>query len=882
MKVTADQADRLHASQYQQTTLLDETTGAYVITTVHGRFQHIDIVVPKREITPSVIPIVEDDEEERELHALFIGIYSGFTYSYNITFDQTDGPPPLPFEFRDRLHDFNPTIPCREAFPQDFDPDLTYQPVTRLVMESDTNIRNYQGDSAYREGYRPSSLISGDIEQSNVAHPCSYSGPMARIVSLALGNGNFNLFDVDERLLLLGGESHSWYRSTVEFLGFRLQYDWHADRIHSALQDNKGNWWLIEIHEFHGIVARPLPMIAISFTLEDDLEQAAIDEFGGLPSGEAFPNDTAEINDQIENGDWIRLMSVDDYQETITDDEIFFSQACGWVFNDTGTEGRVVTYNTNHIGTNWLQAAYWKLELSINTTDSGSSGTATITKIEENIMADGRKLRLNGSSTSSSFSHFPIYHYHPENNQTFQFNLPTQPYTNDWDDIEDSTPGEAKMDFPIWVGWIDGEWHEINYRMCKVVEWEKNLVTAKLWPLSEADGDRKMSIEFAGKLPYDDIGGSNATDPEWVLVSSYAPGYNLGAPLVFDGEDHNGTIIDVNEADGQWTDVTTRLAAGSGTTDIYKIKYVRNIYYHTEAWSSPAQNIDFIMVPYHRNAYYIRNYYSRPAKKRQYAMQRTVYMYANRWTIANSKTSVHFRDPFTAAPPWESFNPGDDYNWAAGPPPAFWHEYPPGHGNEGIPGDCDSSPTDPPSIWYVTAARGITPAGLVDAWGPAEDIFTEYCNFSAGWFPTPACGPINQPDSDSSWREDSAPRQGIAARQDGVHETSIEEERQEIWLVADRTPTASGTNPFSVGIVNYEDDYTANPTFQNMYLLQTAMLGKKSMIYADVSQITYSPLDGWPWFYPPIEYEGTQPEVLEDGFNNIERRWLTYIGVNNP
>ena len=881
---TASQADKMHAPQYARTTLLDKTKGVYVITKVNGPFQQIEIVAPTipkegKEI-PEVPDLVIPDQEDQ----IYVGIYSGFSYSYDIQWEFTDGPPPLPLDWRYRLHEFNPTEPCREAYPKDFDPGLDYQPITRLVMESDPDIRNYGGSSTYREGFKPSTTIPGDIEQCNVVHPCQYTGPLARACSLALGNGNFNVFSADDRESLLDEHAHDWFRTEVRNTGFKIGYDFHYDRTHGAMQDNKGNWWLIEIAQYHGIIARRMPMIKYSFYPKDKEEQKAVNEFGGIPSGEGFPNSTFEIDNQIALGNFIRLMDTDDYQTDFMDDQIFYSQACSWCFNDTGDEARVTTYNYEHPTANWMQNAYWKLEFSIFTDNAGnSSGTADLTLIREDIMADGRELRLNGTSQSSIYSHFPIYHYHPEDNATYQFNLPSQPYTNDWDDIPDpQSPGEVAMDFPIWVGWIEGDWHEINFRMCKIVEYQKSTTRSDLWPASEA-GVGKPAITHTGRMPVTAGSQSQWDDPAWVIVSSYSPAFDEGEPTVHSGMTGNGTFIDINETEAEWTGITTHGYIGDNrVTDIYKIYQVRNIFFHTETWNFPTHLVDFVMVPYNRNAYYIRRYDERDGKKEQHAIERFVFMYQNTYGARHNDGDTLYNTG-QQPPPWDSWDPGIEYNYTPGDGAvgAFLLAYNDLQSADTAPDSCDTPDDPPPPKWYISRASAYQQGGVAAQLGPAENNFPAYGSYSQGWHPTPVCGPIPDPSQEQGYRDDLWPRQGTGARKDGVHYVSQPVEKTDWWLVVDRSPVPTSDAPFFVGSVDHDDDYITQPTTGNLFLLQSAVVGKKGFIYSDVSKMIYDVPSGWPWFYSPIHYEGLMPEVKEAGFENYERRWLTFVGVNN-
>ena len=913
MMLTASLAYKMGAPEYGRTILVDAEVGSYIRTQINGGIHSIEIVVPA--IPPEEeVEVSEDEEivEEPEI-LIYVGIYSGFAYNYNIQWELSDGPPPLPLDWRYRLHEFNPTEPCREAYPDDFDPGLEYQPITRLVMEPDSNIRTFGGDSWHRDGYRRDYFITnegGKVEQSNLVHPCAYSGPMARVVSLALGNGHFNLLNPDDRELLLDDFSHSWWTSVVRSEGFRIAYDWHSDRTHGALQDNKGDWWLVEIAEYHGIVARRMPMIKYSFLPEDPEEQEAVKEFGGIPSGESFPNSTYEIDYQIDEGNFIRLMSVADYQETITDNEIFFSQAYGWCFNDTGSEGRTTTYNYEHVNS-WMQCAYWKLNLSINTTDNGSSGTATITKIEEHIIAESVKLAYNGEpDATNEYQQFPISFYHPEADDWYNFQPAGQPWGEHASDIEGEYPSFNEA--PVWVGWIEGEWHTIIYRWVKYSDYYRKTGRATFWPDGE-QGTGKLDIRHTGLFP-PGVGQDSFTLPEFVYATSYSPVFDLGSPIVKTHYDRSQSEVTQNVTDSKWDEALVRGEIQSSHTYIYKIKEVRDLRIEVRSRHNLDIRVAFAMTPYNRNAYYIQHReYQEHWRLYSEQYYRWVRCYGNKWSIANTNVNIDFEKfggpPVgPGVPPPEAWviptaSDGQPFNGYRGGFGGSWpFEYTrtrvdtnTGLNRKG----CDDPDTAPPDKWFVL--RDIeTQADSLDvevgSWPITSQYFPQttpprytsnlscvnYWVYDPSWVPTPLCGPIVSPKSDSKWHDADYPAIFVGTMSTQDLQIGADHYLNKTYLVADRDPTPGLRFIGNVGEEPDDDpDWGVNTTTPHAHC-QVAVLGKKSIIYADNTNVEYLPAFGWPWYFPDFEYEGVQPEVIEGGAKNFYRRWLTYIGVNNP
>jgi hypothetical protein len=629
-------------------------------------------------------------------------------------------------------------------------------------------------------------------------------------------------------------------------------------------------------------------MINASISPKDDLEVAAIDEFGGLPSGEAFPNSTFEIDQQIDAGNFIRLMTVEDYEDAIVNDELFYSSAYGWCFNDTGNEARVTTYNYKHAN-GWMQNVYWKLELEITTFGTESSGEATITKLEEKIIARGGFKRSNGKwQTNTHGGLFPMRFYLPEGDNWYTVNMPSSPWTDHADDINEEWP--TTRESVVWVGWIDGDWHEVVYRWVKFVKYYRAQARAKIWPNDEL-GSGKISIDHTGPIPpgidQDSYGALRI-----IYLASFAR--NASGATFFtigDGETTNSAdefVYEIisNAPVPKWSGKVVRgHVYTNGSTEIVKIEQVRQFIIEERSRDEKELQLNFACAPYNRNAYYIQHReYQEGWKLYNQLLYRWMESNAYYWIIRNTDIGVYFYPTNTPDLPVETYEPplaadGDPFSVTPGPSLGTWpFEYNTSALDKTVAGlDCPSPIYKGFPEWYVDTSTFGNPGGSNDAWPVGvRNIQPYYWVDNPSWIPTPPCGPIDSPKEASNWWDVDHPYLCTGVMQSQNLPLGPDHYINKTYLVADRTPSEPGVPKFLGDIPIAEDGHVWDTT--PFAFCQTAMLGEKAIIYADNSQTKFVTGFG---YYAPILTEGEMPEVIEAGPLDNDRQWLTFIGVNN-
>lgn len=193
-----------------------------------------------------------------------------------------------------------------------------------------------------------------------------YSGAMAQVVQIISGYGKQNLSGLPENDLELAkfklpfevqqaiNEELIAYRLPA-YTGFpesngSISYDYKFNMTHSVGFDSDKKPWLLQIGT-SGVWAMPLPIVPATTTnafrsyieREGDSEILAIlDRFGGMPSGENFPQGKA-FQVWLRAGVIIKVCDASDFYQNIS-----YSTACGWVINDRGDEGYNTCYNYDY------------------------------------------------------------------------------------------------------------------------------------------------------------------------------------------------------------------------------------------------------------------------------------------------------------------------------------------------------------------------------------------------------------------------------------------------------------------------------------------------------------------------------------------------------
>lgn len=193
-----------------------------------------------------------------------------------------------------------------------------------------------------------------------------FSGAMAQVVQVVMGYGSNELTPQEVAQLprdslevaSLGLPAAVQERIQVQMANVRLpgyrgvppksgqvQFDYKFHLTHGVAFASDKKPWLVQI-DGRGVYAMPLPLVPATTTAAfreymeevDDQEVLwLLDRFGGLPSGEGFPQSVQERQAWQRAGVIQKLCDVQDFYRHLA-----YSPACGWSFNASGTEA----YNT--------------------------------------------------------------------------------------------------------------------------------------------------------------------------------------------------------------------------------------------------------------------------------------------------------------------------------------------------------------------------------------------------------------------------------------------------------------------------------------------------------------------------------------------------------
>lgn len=190
--------------------------------------------------------------------------------------------------------------------------------------------------------------------------PTWYSGSMARVMQIVGGYGRQDLDNLPDKY---------WERATVKlpdkvkkdiddelkdkllpaYTGYppksgQYQYDYKHRQCHGVGFDDENKPWLLSISH-KGVYAMPLPIIPATTTavfreymeeMGDSEILSILDTFGGMPSGESFP-DEQDFKAWERAGVIIKVCDTADFYQYSA-----YYTACGWSLNSRATEG----YNT--------------------------------------------------------------------------------------------------------------------------------------------------------------------------------------------------------------------------------------------------------------------------------------------------------------------------------------------------------------------------------------------------------------------------------------------------------------------------------------------------------------------------------------------------------
>ena len=232
-----------------------------------------------------------------------------------------------------------------------------YSPDAKLPPERLTLMRFAIPHANRFSELTPKRPVNGLFTQYANQRPTWYSGAMAQAVQIVGGYGRQRLgslpddpierarftlpaFVADEIRKEIGNTRLPGY-SGLPPAGGQFSYEYKFHGTHGVSYDVTGKPWLVEVNR-RGVFVMPMPMIPATTTMAfrryveevNDTELLwALDRFGGLPSGEAFPSGEEAFEAWRRAGVIIKVCETGDFYNLYP-----YSIACGWSFNLNGTE----------------------------------------------------------------------------------------------------------------------------------------------------------------------------------------------------------------------------------------------------------------------------------------------------------------------------------------------------------------------------------------------------------------------------------------------------------------------------------------------------------------------------------------------------------------
>ncbi|HBO4545425.1 TPA: hypothetical protein L4U59_001180 [Pseudomonas aeruginosa] len=212
--------------------------------------------------------------------------------------------------------------------------------------------------------------------------PTWYSGAMAEVMQVAGGYGRQVMAELPEddleraRMLIPERYMHRIRQEVGNvrlpaYTGFpdeqgQFKCDYLASRCNAVAFDAGNSPWLLQINA-RGVYAMPLPVVPATTTeafrdyvldVGDDELLKLLDRFGGMPTGEGFPQPEQEFEAWRRAGVIVKVCDTADFYNF----EAMYA-ACGWAVNSRGTEGFNTCWTYDDAGL--MQVHAYKMSLSL-------------------------------------------------------------------------------------------------------------------------------------------------------------------------------------------------------------------------------------------------------------------------------------------------------------------------------------------------------------------------------------------------------------------------------------------------------------------------------------------------------------------------------------
>lgn len=233
--------------------------------------------------------------------------------------------------------------------------------------------------------------------------PTWYSGAMAEVMQIVGGYGRQDLAKLREDKIeqaKMTLPKKVMRKIETQLINVRLpgyngvppkdgkfQYDYKFHNTNAVSFDSSGNPWLLQVSK-KGVYAMPLPIIPATETEEfsewikevgDNEIEAIIDRFGGMPSGEGFPEHDEYFEAWRRAGVIIKVCDTSTFY-----DHIAYASSTGWSFNLSGTEGFNTCYDYDDDGFGFGLA--FKMSLKLGPAD-GKGKLPPFLNVDDPVLA---------------------------------------------------------------------------------------------------------------------------------------------------------------------------------------------------------------------------------------------------------------------------------------------------------------------------------------------------------------------------------------------------------------------------------------------------------------------------------------------------------------
>jgi len=268
---------------------------------------------------------------------------------------------------------------------------LTNQAQRRLAGYEDENLPEKEVDlqrfkiKYHRDFKYFEPEISGIYTFTQYAkqRPTWYSGAMSEVMQVVGGYGRQKFDelpednDIERARMIVPERYMAEIRTDLinvrlpGYTGFpdekgQFRCDYKFNKCHAVSFDSANKPWLLQIDR-RGVYAMPLPLVPASTTeafrryvqdMGDEELELLLDRFGGLPTGESFPEEAVGFEAWRRAGVIIKVCETGDFH-----DHHAYYTASGWAFNSKGTEGFNTCWTTD--GRGLKQGLAYKMKIQM-------------------------------------------------------------------------------------------------------------------------------------------------------------------------------------------------------------------------------------------------------------------------------------------------------------------------------------------------------------------------------------------------------------------------------------------------------------------------------------------------------------------------------------